>query len=576
LSAPRIAYCEDRPSAAKEGYEMRRGLLVVLLAGMVAAIWTAAGNTSGDKTSAVTDHAAAGTSVTISNEQGATWTCGFNPMSADLVDWSFGPVYEPLVFVDELKSGATTPWLASKYVWSNHNKTITFTIRPGVKWSDGKPLTAADVVYTFQLIKKNSALDLQAVWSVLKSVTRSGNKVTFKFKTAAVPYFYYIAGQQPIVPQHIWQSIKNPVNFKDPHPVGSGPFTMNSCSPQVMKYTKNPNYWQKGLPKIDTVYYPAYTSNDPANQDLASGKAQWGSQFIPSINNFYLSRSKDNHYWFPPVANVSVFINLKNPILKDVAIRRAMAYAIDRARVSKIGEYGYEPPGNQTGIVTPTFKSWLNKKLANKFTYNPAKAKQILTKAGYKFSGGVFHTKSGKPLSFTMINIGGYSDWVASAQIVISNLKAIGIKVTPSNLSSTTYNNDNYNGKFELSYNGNEAGGPAPYYELRQELYSPNSAPIGKLASSNWERYYNKKVDSLFEAYAATTSSAKQHSIINQIEAAMVRDVPIIPITEGVDWYQYNTKSISGWVTQQNPYAKPAAYEVPDWGVLLLHLKPKG
>ena len=56
----------------------------------------------------------------------------------------------------------------------------------------------------------------------------------------------------------------------------------------------------------------------------------------------------------------------------------------------------------------------------------------------------------------------------------------------------------------------------------------------------------------------------------------MVRDVPIIPITEGVDWYQYNTKSISGWVTQKNPYAKPAAYEVPDWGVLLLHLKPKG
>jgi peptide/nickel transport system substrate-binding protein len=253
-----------------------------------------------------------------------------------------------------------------------------------------------------------------------------------------------------------------------------------------------------------------------------------------------------------------------------------MAYAIDRARVSKIGEYGYEPPSNQTGIVTPTFKSWLNKSLASKITYNPKKAKQTLTKAGYKFSGGVFHTKTGKALSFTMINIGGYSDWVASAQIVIQNLKAIGIKVTASNLSSTTYDNDVYNGKFELAYDGNEAGGPAPYYELRQELYSPNSAPIGKLASSNWERYYNKKVDNLIEAYAATTSSSKQHAIVNQLEAAMVRDVPIIPITEGVDWYQYNTKSLAGWVTKQNPYAKPAAYEVPDWGVLLLHLKPKG
>jgi peptide/nickel transport system substrate-binding protein len=576
LSAPRIVHREDRPSAAKEGFEMRRGLLVVLLAGMVAAIWTAAGNTSGDKTSAATDHAAAGTSVTISNEQGQTWTCGFNPFNASLVDWSFGPIYESLVFVDELKSGAATPWLASKYAWSNHNKTVTFTIRPGVKWQDGKPLTAADVLYTFQLIKKYKALDLQSVWSVLKSVSQKGSKVTFQFKTAAVPYFYYIAGQTPIVPQHLWKAVSNPVTFKDSKPLGSGPFKLGSCSPQVMKYVKNASYWQKGKPKIDTVYYPAYTSNDPANQDLASGKAQWGSQFIPSIDNFYLSRSKDNHIWFPPVSNVSVFINLKNPILKDVAVRRAMAYAIDRARVSKIGEYGYEPPANQTGIVTPTFKSWLNQSLAKQVTYNPAKAKQILTKAGYKFSGGVFHTKAGKALSFTMINIGGYSDWVASAAIVIQNLKAIGIKVTAQNLAATTYDNDNYTGKFDLSYNGNEAGGPAPYYELRQELYSPNSAPIGKTASSNWERYYNKKVDSLIEAYAATTSTAKQHSIVNQLQAAMVRDVPIIPITEGVDWYQYNTKSLTGWVTQQNPYAKPAAYEVPDWGVLLLHLKPKG
>jgi peptide/nickel transport system substrate-binding protein len=557
---------------------MRRGLLVLLLAAAVAAFWTAAGSGSSDKTSAATDKAAAGTSVTISNEQGATWTCGYNPFNASLVDWSFGPVYEPLVFVDELKSGAAKPWLASKYAWSNHDKTLAFTIRKGVKWSDGKPLTAADVLYTFQLIKKHKALDLQAVWSVLKSVTRTGSKVTFNFKTAAVPYFYYVGGQTPIVPQHIWKSVKNPVTFKDSpsqKPVGSGPFTIASCSPQVMKYTKNQHYWQKGKPKIDTVYYPAYTSNDPANADLASGKAQWGSQFIPSINAVYLSKSKANHYWFPPVSNVSVFINLKNPILKDVAVRRAMAYAINRARASKIGEYGYEPPANQTGIVTPTFKSWENKKLAKKFTYNPTKAKQTLTKAGYKLKNGVFE-KNGKSLSFSMINIGGYSDWIASAHLVEEDLSAIGIKVTTSALSSTAYDAKAYNGQYELAYDGNEAGGPAPYYELRQELYSPNSAPIGKSASSNWERYYNKNVDKQINAYAKTTSLAKQHAIVNQLEAAMVRDVPIIPITEGVDWYQYNTKSLAGWVTKKNPFAKPAAYEVPDWGVMLLHLKPKG
>jgi peptide/nickel transport system substrate-binding protein len=549
---------------------MKRAAMLALVVALVGLTAAACGSSKKSSSSG------GSTSVTISNEQGTTWTCGFNPFNASVNFLSFGTEYEELTYVDGLKSGKTTPWLAKSYAWSNGNKTLTFTIRDGVKWSDGKPFSAADVVYTFNLLKKNPALDLNANWSVLQSVTQNGNQVVFNFKTPAVPYFYYIADQTPIVAQHIWTSIKNPTTYKDTKPVGTGPFTMSSCSPQVIKYKKNPSYWQSGKPTIDTVYYPAFTSNDPANQQLASGKAQWGSQFIPNINAYYLKKSADNHYWFPPVVNVAVYINQTDPILKNLPVRQAMAYAIDRNKVSEIGEYGYEPPSNQTGIVTPTFSDWLDQGLAKKVDYNPAKAEQILQQAGYKKVNGVYQTPDGKPLSFTMINIGGYSDWVASAQIVQQELKAVGIKVTASNLSSTTFDADAYAGKFDLMYSGNEAGGPAPYYELRQELYSKNSAPIGKTASSNWERYYNKKVDSLIEAYAATTSSAKQHSIVDQLQAAMVRDVPIIPITEGVDWYQYNTKSIAGWVTQKNPFAKPAAYEVPDWGVMLLHLRPKG
>jgi peptide/nickel transport system substrate-binding protein len=543
---------------------MRRVITFAAVVALAAAVWAGFGTAAG------------GSSVTISNEQGTTWTCGFNPFNPSVQFLSIGTVYEELVFVNGLKSGATTNWLASAYKWSNNNKTLAFTIRSGVKWSDGQPFSAADVLYTFQLIKKDPALDLNASWSVLRSVTQQGNKVVFNFKTSAVPYFYYIASQTPIVAKHIWSSIKNPVTYKDTKPVGTGPYTMSSCSPQVTKYSKNPSYWQKGLPKIDTVYYPAFTSNDPANQQLASGEAQWGSQFIPNINRYYVSKSPDNHYWFPPLVNVSIFINLKNPILSNVAVRKAMAYAIDRKRVSQIGEYGYEPPSNQTGIVTPTFSSWLDPKLAGTVTYNPAKAKSILDQAGYKMSGGVYHTPDGKPLSFRIINIGGYSDWVASVQVIQQQLKAVGIQITPENLSSTTYDANLYAGKYELAYSGNETGGPAPYYELRQLLYSKNSAPIGKNATTNWERYENPAVDKLIDQYGGTTSSALQHSIVKQLEAVMVNEVPVIPVTEGVDWYQYNTKSLSGWVTQQNPYAKPAAYEHPDWGVMLLHLKPKG
>jgi peptide/nickel transport system substrate-binding protein len=543
---------------------MKRVLVLLLAVGLTAAACGGHKSSSGKKTA-----------VTISNEQGTTWTCGFNPFNSDVNFLSAGTVYEQLTFVNGLKSGQTTDWLASSYKWSNANKTLTFTIRKGVKWTDGKPLTAADVLFTFNLIKKFPALDLNASWAVLKSVTQNGNQIVFQFKTAAVPYFYYIADQTPIVPQHIWSTIANPVTYKDPHPIGSGPFKMGSCSPQVIKYTKNSDYWQKGKPTIETIYYPAFTSNDPANQQLASGKAQWGSQFIPNIEKFYVSKSSDHHYWFPPTVNVSVFINNKDPILKDVAVRKAMAYAIDRQKVSEVGEYGYEPASNQTGIVTPTFAGWLDQALAKQVSYNPQKAISILTAAGYKKKGDQFYTPDGKPLSFTMINIGGYSDWVASAQIVQEDLKKIGIKVTPENLSSTTYDADNYAGKFQLSYNGNLSGGPAPYYELRQLLYSKNSAPIGKNASTNWERYENPAVDQLIDSYAATADPTKQHEIVRKLEKVMVDDIPVIPVTEGVDWYQYNTKDHSGWVTQQNPYAQPSAYVYPDWGVVAMNLKPK-
>src|SRR5439155_24588139 len=133
---------------------------------------------------------------------------------------------------------------------------------------------------------------------------------------------------------------------------------------------------------------------------------------------------------------------LKDPILSNVAVRRAIAYAIDRGKVSRIGECSYEPASNQTGIVTPTFSSWLDKGLASKITYNPAKAVSILQKAGFKRSGGVFHTKSGKPLSFRIINIGGNSDWVALGQVIHQELKAVVIKITPKNLASSTFDSD--------------------------------------------------------------------------------------------------------------------------------------
>jgi peptide/nickel transport system substrate-binding protein len=561
---------------------MRRHKLLVAVAaaGVLAA---ACSSTPAPSSTGGTNSSGPSGVLTIDNESGGTWTCDFNPFNLNYISFALGPVYEPLAFVNELQSGKATPWLASGWTWSNGNKTLTFTIRNGVKFSNGDPLTAADVAFTFNMLHKpaNSAMDINSIWSVLTSVTQSGsNQVVMQFKSAAVPYFYYVADQVGIVDQKIWSKIADPATYPDKNPVGTGAFTTGSsdCTPQNIKYVANKSYWQPGKPKVAVVNYPSFLTNDTANTFLASGQAQWGSQFIPSIQSFYVDKSPDNHYWFPPVVNVSLFINLKNPILSNVAVRQAMAYAVNRPRASTIGEYGYEPPSNQTGIVTPTFSSWLDTSQAaafgNNYAYNPQKAISILKAAGFvRGSDGIFQTKSGQPLAFNLVDNGGFSDWVAAVQTIQADLAQVGIKITPENLAQTTYDNDIYNGQFDLGYYA-ETGGPSPYYELRQWLYSANSAPIGKPAGSNFERYDNPATDALLNEYGTTTSPTQQASIVDQLEKVMLTDVPLIPVTEEVDWFQYNTGTFTGWPTPSNPYAQPAAYNYPDWGQLMLNLAP--
>jgi peptide/nickel transport system substrate-binding protein len=553
---------------------MRRltAMASLLAAGLLAAACSAgAGGSSGG---AATD------SVTISNENGALWTCDFSPFNGSDTLLSVGFVYETLAYDNPLQSGKTTPMLASSWQWGAGNKSITFTIRKGVKFSDGTPMTAADVVYTFNLLKKYPALDLTGVWSVLSSVSQQGSgQVVMDFKAAAVPAFYFIAGQTPIVPEHIWSKIANPVTYADTSPVGTGPYVVNPCTKANITYTANKHYWQPGEPHIAKVEYPAYTSNNTANDQLASGQAQWGSQYIPGIKSFYAAKSANYHYWFPPTVNVSLVPNLKNSLLSNVKVREAMSYAIDRSRVSTIGESGYEPAANQAGIVTPTFTSWLDSGAMAKYgnyAFNPAKARQLLESAGFKMgSDGIMANAQGQKLAFSVINIGDYSDWVASMQVVAQDLKAVGIQLTPDNLTNTDFDADLFYGKYQLAFYDQQTFGPSPYYELRNWLDSSGTAPVGKVAATNYERYSNPATDALFNSYAASTSPAQQHAIIDQVEQVMLSQLPIIPVVQAVDWYQYDTTSLTGWPTPSNPYAQPSAYAYPDMEQVLLHLRVK-
>jgi len=131
-----------------------------------------------------------GGTVTISNAAGQTWPCQFNPFNPAVNLQSLGFIYEPLVHVSVVGNSKETPMLATAYAWSADAKSIVFTIRDGVKWSDGQPFSAEDVAFTFNLMKAHPSLDLYALWTGagLNSVTAAGNKVTMSFDQSAKTY----------------------------------------------------------------------------------------------------------------------------------------------------------------------------------------------------------------------------------------------------------------------------------------------------------------------------------------------------------------------------------------------------
>lgn len=522
-----------------------------------------------------------GGTVVIDNVSGSLWTCNFNPYSTSSSSGqglSGGVFYEPLYYVNAL-NGHQTPWLASSYRWGKGNKTLTFTIRKNVRWSDGKPLTAADVAFTFNLLKRFSGLDLQAVWTVLSAVRQQGNHVIFTFKKPAVPFFYYIAGQSYILPQHIWSHIKNPVTYTNPHPVGSGPFQLSKCSPQDVIYVRNPHYWQPGKPYVAKVEYPAFLDNQPGNQYLAQGRANYGGQYIPSVKAYYLDRDPAHrHIWYPPSSDLGLWTNLKVWPLNILKVRQAISYGLDRGTISRLGVYGYLPPASQTGVVLPGQASWFDRSLGAKYNYSyqPKKAMALLQSAGFRRGAGGIWEKNGRKLSLTMINVGGYTDWVAEALFVKSTLARIGIQINTQNLSGNDVTTREEQGHFQLAYGSGSLGaGPTPYYWFHDLLDSAETAPIGQTAPTNFDRYSSPTTDRLLQEFASTTNPAVQHRALNGIQKVMVTQVPFIPVLEQVNWFEYDTSQIVGWPSAANPYANPAPYSIPDWEVVLTHVHLK-
>lgn len=493
----------------------------------------------------------------------------FNPFVGTADSGTLGLVYQPLFYFDNI-SGKVFPLLGTKYIWSNGNKTLTVNLRKNVKWSNGKPFTSADVIFSMNLLKKYPAIDLSGIWNQLSSLHAKGSdEVVFNFKSANVPFASYVLSSY-IVPKQLWSGVGDPAKAVVKNPIGTGPYVLTSFNPQVYKFSANSKYWG-GESAVRTVEYPAYTGNNSADLAMAKGQVDWAGIFIPSIQSVYASKNPHNKYWFPPSSDVMLYTNLKDPLLSQLPVRQAMSMAINRQQIYMEGEYGYEPVASPTGLILPNQQSWVDKKIpasALNFSYNPAAAIKILEKAGYKKDKNGIFAKNGKPLAFTLQVVSGWTDWDTDSSLIEQDLKAVGIKVTVQELQFASYFNDINNAKknYQLAISWTNTGA-SPYFQYQNMLNSKGGF--------NVEQLNNPMLDKTLTTLETSSNPVMQHNALNVLQKYMVNNLPSIPLVYGATWYEYNDTNYTGWPSASNPYVNPAPYQAVAQAIVLTHLRPR-
>lgn len=493
-----------------------------------------------------------------------SYTANFNPFSPSPNAGTDGFIYEPLFYFSTVSKNQYN-LLGKSYHWSNNNKTLTVTLRSHVKWTNGSSFSAKDVVFTFNLLKSNPALDTSGVWQKLSSVASpNASTVVFTFKKADVPFAVYVL-ETYIVPQSIWSKVSDPAKYLNSQPVGTGPFSLSSFTSEEYKLKANPHYYL-GKPKVPEVQFPAYDSNNALNTALAAGQLGWSGQFIPDIKSVYTSKSPHNQYWFTPYEVAALYPNLNNSLLA-LPVRQAINVALNRQAMGAKGEYGYEKPASPTGLILPAQNQYLAPGIPTTETYSPSKATAILSKAGYKKNAsGVFVSPSGQPLNLTIQVPSGWSDWDADCAMAAQDLSAVGIKTTVVQDSFGEYMANLKGGKFTLAMSWTNPG-PTPYYAFYNSLDPKGSWDL--------ENYNNSTVNHALDRYASTTNQQTQIQAIQTVEQSLANQLPMIPLLDGALWDEYSTANYTGWPTPSNPYVTNAPYSWPAPEIVLMHLKPQ-
>ncbi|MEU4742826.1 ABC transporter substrate-binding protein [Actinosynnema sp. NPDC023658] len=484
-------------------------------------------------------------------------------------------IFEPLAMVNETNpTEKPKPWLATEWEWSDNYSKLSLTVRDGATWSDGKPLTAEDVAFTFELLKKNPGLNVDSV--PYDAISTSGNKVEVGFPRSQFVNQKKIL-EQLIVPKHVWSTISDPNTETVKTPVGSGPYTLKSFTPQTVTLTVRDSYWQE-LPKVKEVRYTSYSDNNAQTTALATGAAEWSFVFIPNYEAVYTSKDPE-HYklYFPPVLGIhGLWFNTKAAPWDNAALRRAVNMVINRDDIFTQGEAGYFYPkvDNITGIPTPAGDSYIAPEFKDKtLKVDVDGAKKELTTAGFTFDGDKLKDPSGKPVTLKMTVPSGWSDYVTNLEIIKDNVSKIGINATVDLPNADAWSKALDTGDFQAALHWTN-NGPTPYDIYENIMNGALFKPIGEGGiNGNYGRYENPEATALLNEYANAADDSARNAALHKLQQIHVRDMPVAITSAANAGGQYSTKNWVGWPDKANPYApvQPTLENALD---VVMHLKP--
>jgi peptide/nickel transport system substrate-binding protein len=508
----------------------------------------------------------------------------FNPLSPTAA-WPTAAdqmmlIYETL-FGYDLLDGSLKPQLATGMEQPDP-LTMVVKIQPDAKWQDGKPVTADDVVYTFDLGKRNKTLHYSPAWEYLSSVEKTDDKtVTFKLSAERTNPGMTKTNlcKTYILPAHLWKDYEsknsNILEFINDKPVGSGPYKLDSQNAQQLVFTRFDEYWGKGvrgkLPVPKKIVHPIFKDNAAGNLAFERGEVDIMQQFTPAIWKMWEEKKLPVGTWFDkepyyiPGGMPMLTINTTKPGLNNPKVRRALAHAIDYARIAETAMSRYSVPAKASLILpTDAEKQFLDEGAVNStgWKYDPAKAGQILEQelGAKKGPDGIYTLGDGTRLGPWVVQTpNGWSDWQAAINIVAESTKAAGFDIKVNFPEANTVTPAVQNGNYELAlfYIGASTDASTPWARYRDVLDIRGTNPIGQSSFYNYGRFTDARVAPLLDR-AATATGADLATAIKQLDEIYRETAPMIALMyRPLDFYEFNQQVWTGFPTAKNPKAPP-------------------